>query len=85
MQPRGPLRTKSFKNMLVFLAHRQRTAPIFTAWSPRHLMQFGRFAQKPDPPEYTTTGLHSGVRCRKRRVGARKEDALQVDQHHLFQ
>jgi hypothetical protein len=24
-------------------------------------MQFGRFAQKPDPPEYTTTGLHSGA------------------------
>ena len=24
-------------------------------------MQFGRFAQKQDPPEYTTTGLHSGA------------------------
>ena len=28
---------------------------------PLATMQFGRFAQKQDPPEYTTTGLHSGA------------------------
>ena len=61
MQPRGLLRTKSYK---VFLAPQTahgtkvQSSPCLVSL---HLMQFGRFAQKPDPPEYTTTGLHSGA------------------------
>jgi hypothetical protein len=44
--------------MVVLLA----PSPIFTILGLHAIsMQFGRFAQKPDPPEYTTTGLHSGA------------------------